>query len=92
MRVHEKHIGNYTIIPKTVDNKGLNFLDKSGADYLTEIDKVLDEKGLKIDKPLAFLLNPPYKNTDENVAAREQVEAEYLIDSSYIVINRERCR
>src|SRR5680860_133234 len=28
MRVHEKHIGKYTIIPKTVDNKGLNFLDK----------------------------------------------------------------
>ncbi len=84
MRVHEKHIGNYTIIPKTVNNKGLNFLDKSGEVYLAELDKVLDEKGLRIDKPLAFLLNPPYKNTDENVAAREQVEAEYIIDETIL--------
>jgi hypothetical protein len=86
MRIHEKHIGKYTIIPKTVDNKGLNFLDKSSGEYLAEIDRVLDEKGLKIDKPLAFLLNPPYKNTDENVAAREQVEAEYVIDPSILAL------
>ncbi|MCU0472973.1 MAG: hypothetical protein MUC93_06355 [Bacteroidales bacterium] len=84
MRIHEKHIGKYTIIPKTVDNKGLNFLNISGKEYLAEINRVLDEKGLKIDKPLAFLLNPPYKNTDENVAAREQVEAEYVIDPSIL--------
>jgi hypothetical protein len=84
MRAHEKHIGKYTIIPKTLDNKGLNFLDKSGKEYLEELYKVLDEKELKIDKPLAFLLNPPYKNTDENVAAREQVDAEYVIDESIL--------
>lgn len=84
MRVHERHIGKYTIIPKTVDNKGLNFLDKSGADYLEKLDDVLEEKSLKIDKPLAFLMNPPYKNTDENVASREQVEAEYRIDDSIL--------
>jgi len=84
MRVHEKHIGKYTIIPKTVDNKGLNFLDKSGADYMTEVEKVLREKGLSMNKPLAFLMNPPYKNTDEDVAPREQVEAEYIIDESIL--------
>lgn len=84
MKVHEKHIGMYTIIPKTVENKGLNFLDKSAQDYIKELGRVLTEKGLRIDKPLAFLLNPPYKNTDENVAAREQVEAEYVIDESIL--------
>ncbi len=84
MRVHEKHSGLYTIVPKTVNNEGLNFLDKSGADYVDELEKVLNEKGLQMDKPLAFLMNPPYKNTDENVAAREQVEAEYLIDPSIL--------
>lgn len=84
MRVHERHIGKYTIIPKTVENKGLNFLDKSGEDYLRELEKVLQEKSQQIDRPLAFLMNPPYKNTDENVASREQVEAEYHIDESII--------
>lgn len=84
MRVHEKHVGKYTIIPKTKDNKGLNFLDKSGDEYLAELNSVLKEKGLSIDKPLAFLLNPPYKNTDEDVAAREQVDAEYTIDDSIL--------
>ena len=84
MRVHEEHSGKYTIIPKTADNKGLNFLDKSASQYVSELTRVLNEKGLKLDKPLAFLLNPPYKNTDENVAAREQLEAEYVIDPSIL--------
>lgn len=84
MRVHEEHAGRYTIIPKTVKNNGLNFLDKSAAQYVSELERALNEEGLKIDKPLAFLLNPPYKNTDENVAAREQLEAEYVIDPSIL--------
>jgi len=84
MHVQEKYIGKYTIIPKTVENKGLNFLDKSAEEYIGELERVLTEENLKIDKPLAFLLNPPYKNTDENVAAREQVEAEYVIDPSIL--------
>ena len=84
MRAHKEEAGRYTIIPKTVENKGLNFLDKSAPQYTSELISALREKGLKIDKPLAFLLNPPYKNTDENVAAREQLEAEYVIDPSIL--------
>jgi len=84
MRVHEEHAGRYTIIPKTAENRGLNFLDKSCSSYIAELEKTLGEANLKIDKPLAFLLNPPYKNTDENVAAREQVEAEYIIDPTIL--------
>lgn len=84
MKVHEKHVGKYTIIPKTIDNKGLNFIDKTAEDYLKKLEIVLKEKGFAIDKPLAFLLNPPYKNTDEKVAARDQVEAEYIIDDSIL--------
>jgi len=84
MSVHEKHIGKYTIIPKTVENKGLNFLDRSAKEYIKELERTLIEKSFIIDKPLAFLLNPPYKSTDENVAAREQVEAEYFIDPGIV--------
>ncbi len=84
MRAHEEHGGRYTIIPRTADNKGLNFLDKTAEQYITALERVLKEEGIKIDKPLAFLLNPPYKNTDENVAAREQLEAEYIIDPSIL--------
>jgi hypothetical protein len=84
MRVHEDHLGKYTIIPKTVENKGLNFLDKTSEQYISELERVLNEKGLTIDKPLAFLLNPPYKSTDENVADREQVQAEYYIDQKIL--------
>jgi len=84
MHMHEEQAGRYTIIPKTVDNKGLNFVDKSAAQYIAELKRVLTEKAFKIDKPFAFLLNPPYKNTDENVAAREQVKAEYVIDKSIL--------
>ena len=86
MRVHERHIGNYTVIPKTAGNKGLNFLDRSGELYLAELENVLREKNMRIDKPLAFLMNPPYKSTDENVASREQVEAEYTIDPSILEV------
>ncbi|MBW8050573.1 MAG: hypothetical protein FVQ77_09585 [Cytophagales bacterium] len=74
----------FTVIPKTVDNQGLNFLDKSAEAYIGELEKVLNEKNLKIDRPLAFLLNPPYKNTDENVRVREETEANYDIDPSIL--------
>jgi hypothetical protein len=84
MSVHEQHIGKYTIIPKTVENRGLNFLDKSAEEYVKELGRTLTEKGFILDKPLAFLLNPPYKSTDESVAAREQAEAEYFIDPSIL--------
>ena len=61
----------FTIIPKTSENIGLNFLDRSADDYLNELKNALGDKHLELDKPLAFLLNPPYKNTDENQKTRE---------------------
>lgn len=83
MKVDPFHIETgFTIIPKTSENKGLNFLDRSGADYLSELKKELSLKNVKLDKPIAFLLNPPYKNTDENVKEREKTEAAYEIHSS----------
>lgn len=67
MKQDEMHIqSGFTIIPKTSENRGLNFIDKSALEYLAEIERVLNEKNLKLDKPIAYLLNPPYKNTDEN--------------------------
>ncbi len=83
MKVDPFHIETgFTIVPKTSDNKGLNFLDRSGADYLSELKKELKLKSVNLDKPIAFLLNPPYKNTDENVKERESTEAAYEIHPS----------
>ena len=77
----------FTIVPKTVENEGLNFLDRSGADYYNELEKaVLKNTNKGIDKPLAFLLNPPYKNTDENVSAREKSDAEYEINADILAL------
>jgi hypothetical protein len=74
----------YTIIPKTSENIGLNFLDRGATEYLDELKKALAIKHLKLDKPLAFLLNPPYKNTDENKKVREDTGAEYEINSDIL--------
>lgn len=74
----------FTIIPKTSENKGLNFINISAEEYLQELIKGLSFKNTKLDKPIAFLLNPPYKNTDENVAARIDHEAEYDIHPSIL--------
>lgn len=85
MQVDPWHIEKgFTIIPKTSENKGLNFLDCSAEEYLNELKKELQLKNIAFDKPIAFLLNPPYKNTDENVKARESTASEYEIDQSIL--------
>ena len=92
MKVDPWHIEDgfrFTIIPKTSENKGLNFLDKNASDYLSELQKELQLKNVQLDKPLAFLLNPPYKNTDENVSARVDKEANYTIDKSILQLTGE---
>ena len=76
--------GGFTIIPKTSKNEGLNFLDKSAEKYLNCLMNELKEQNFKFDKPIAFLLNPPYKNTDENEEVRDAVEAAYAIDPSIL--------
>ena len=76
--------GGFTIIPKTSKNEGLNFLDKSAEKYLNCLMNELSEQNFKFDKPIAFLLNPPYKNTDENEEVRDAVEAAYQIDPSIL--------
>lgn len=76
--------GGFTIIPRTTTSEGLNFLDKSAEEYFRCLMKDLSEKNFKFDKPIAFLLNPPYKNTDENREVRTDVDAEYKIHSSII--------
>lgn len=76
----------FTIIPKTSENKGLNFLDRSAEEYVSDLMKELNLKNIKLDKPIAFLLNPPYKNTDENAKERIKGEAVYDIHQSIIDI------
>ena len=68
MKGDQWHNGKFTVVPKTSENRGLNFLDRSAEEYLEELRAGLDEKGLKPDKPLAFLCNPPYRNDDDQGA------------------------
>lgn len=68
MKGDQWHHGRYTVIPKVSENKGLNFLDRSAAEYLDEIKKYLQEKGHEPNKPLAFLCNPPYRSDDDQSA------------------------
>lgn len=76
----------YSIIPKTHENKGLNFIDKSAREYYEILESYLLAEGKQIDKPFAFLLNPPYKNTDENETGRSKTEADYPVDSAILSI------
>ena len=76
----------FTIVPKTALGIGLNFLDKPGAEYLEALKDALRENNLRLNKPLAFLLNPPYKSTDENVSIRAGVEADYQINPSILTL------
>jgi hypothetical protein len=76
--------GGFTIIPKTDTNEGLNFLDKSAGQYVSCLMAELNEKNFRVDKPIAFLLNPPYKNTDENERVRNEAGAAYQIHPSIL--------
>jgi hypothetical protein len=90
MRIDPWHIeSGFTIIPKTSDNEGLNFLDCDAKHYVAKLDKELKLKNLVIDKPVAFLLNPPYKNTDEHESAREDKNANYAIHPSILELTGE---
>jgi len=87
MKIDPYHVETgFTIIPKTSAKEGLNFIDKSADEYIALIEKELNEKNLSINKPLAFILNPPYKNTDENQDVRTRKESDYQTHSSIIEI------
>ncbi len=88
MKADKWHVGiDITIVPKTITNEGLNFLDTSGAAYYNELEKaVLQSTQKGIERPLAFLLNPPYKNTDEKTAVRIDKDAEYDIHPDILAL------
>lgn len=74
----------FTIIPKTTDGIGLNFLDKDAETYMQILQTELQKKNVVLDKPICFLLNPPYKNTDENQKERESTDSSYTIHPSIL--------
>ncbi len=85
LRLDPFHVeAGFTIIPKLSEKRGLNFLSLSAEDYLQEITKELKKKDLALDRPLAFLMNPPYKNTDENEKTRQETHSEYEIHESIL--------
>ncbi|MCU0361445.1 MAG: hypothetical protein MUF75_12160, partial [Bacteroidia bacterium] len=90
MRADPWHIDHgFTIVPKTSEGKGLNFLDQSAESYVKALREELATKQIQLDKPLAFLLNPPYKNTDENVKEREASDAEYALNPEILALTGE---
>jgi hypothetical protein len=90
MRADPWHIDHgFTIVPKTSEGKGLNFLDQSAESYLQALSNELAGKQIRLDKPLAFLLNPPYKNTDENVKERQASDAEYTLNPDILELTGE---
>lgn len=62
------HNGKFTVVPKVTENVGLNFIDKPASQYLSIIQDYLYEKDKKLDKPIAFLCNPPYRSDDDQAA------------------------
>lgn len=68
------HQGKYTIVPKTEEGRGLNFLDISAQEYLDILGKYLENNKQKPDKPLAFLCNPPYRGNDNQKADLPEYE------------------
>lgn len=52
----------FTIIPKTASGEGLNFVDRAASDYLEKINDDLKKTKHKLNKPLAVICNPPYRN------------------------------
>lgn len=69
MKGDQWHQGKFTVVPRVSEERGLNFLDKSAAEYIGILRRYLAAKGQKPDKPLAFLCNPPYRSDDDQSAA-----------------------
>lgn len=76
----------FTIVPSVQQNAGLNFLDQPAAAYYQRLADSLAAKHEPFDKPLAFLLNPPYKNTDENTDAAIAADANYGLDPDILTL------
>ena len=68
MKGDEWHNGKFTVVPKVSEARGLNFLKESAEDYLDILKDYLKDKGIKPDKPIAFLCNPPYRSDDDQAA------------------------
>jgi len=73
---------SFAIIP----SQGINFIDKSAQNYIQLIENELNKFNLQLNKPFAFFVNPPYKNTDENKEVRTSNESDYDIHPSIIQI------
>jgi hypothetical protein len=74
---------------KNCNQRGIKFLDIDAATYLSRLTGEVQRNNISMDKPLAFLMNPPYKNTDENITAREAVNSEYSIHPDILELTGE---
>lgn len=76
----------FTIIPRTAEHRGLNFLDIAAETYFERLKEALRRDESALDKPFAFLLNPPYKNEDDNAEEIAENRADYTIHESIIAL------
>lgn len=72
----------FTIIPKTTSGEGLNFVSQSADKYLKRINSELEASGHHLNKPLAIVCNPPYKN-QKDIKSNFY---EYEVDESIVKI------
>jgi hypothetical protein len=69
MRGDQWQAGRFTVVLRTAEDRGLNFLDRPGAAYLAELRRHLEAGGHALDRPLAFLCNPPYRSDDDQTVS-----------------------
>lgn len=74
----------FSIIPSIESNVGLNFISNSAEDYMATIVSALKLEHRKLNLPIAFLLNPPYRNTDENEKYLLETKTQYRAHESII--------
>jgi hypothetical protein len=74
MKGEQRQEGRFTVVSRTSEDGGLNFLDKSGAEYLAEVQRYLEEKGHSTDRPIAILCNPPYRSDDDQTVSAIKYE------------------
>ncbi|RUR20589.1 hypothetical protein ELY21_00440 [Legionella sp. km535] len=74
------HYGKYTVIPRISEGKGLNFLTHSAVEYLDILKSYLP--GKDVNKPIAFLCNPPYRGDDDQSAS----SVEYQIHPDILLL------
>ena len=86
LRVRQEARGGGTVVARAPAGGGLNFLSLSAEQYLRIVERALTEQELELDRPLAFLLNPPFKTTDMPAELLRGSAADYPLDPQIVAL------